>query len=172
VVISRAIVRDRAEGSEAARAFSLLVVVGGIAPVVAPVIGSFLASATSWRGIFIVQAGLGLAAAAAVLLVLPETLPPSNRRSGELRETIATAVRIARDRVFVGYALTIGFCFGALFFYISSSSFVFQESFGFSPKAYAGLFATNAIGLMVVGRIGASLVRRHGAGALLWWGVT
>jgi DHA1 family bicyclomycin/chloramphenicol resistance-like MFS transporter len=172
VVISRAIVRDRAEGAEAARAFSLLVMVGGVAPVVAPVIGSFLASATSWRGIFMVQAGLGVAAAAAILLVLPETLPPSDRHSGELAETIATAARIVRDRRFVGYALTIGFCFGALFFYISSSSFVFQDSFGFSPKAYAGLFAANALGLMAVGRIGASLVRRYGASTLLWWGVT
>ena len=105
VVISRAIVRDRATGAEAARIFSLLMLVGGTAPVLAPVIGGILIGVTSWRGIFVVLAALGIAGLVSTLAVLPETLPPDRRRSGGIRDTAAVIRRVARDRMFMGFAL-------------------------------------------------------------------
>jgi DHA1 family bicyclomycin/chloramphenicol resistance-like MFS transporter len=170
VVISRAIVRDRATGAEAAHTFSLLMLVGGAAPIVAPVVGGLLIEVTSWRGIFVVLAGLGGAGLLAVLVVLPETLTADRRRSGGVRDTLSVVVRVARDRTFMGYALTSAFAFGVLFFYISSSSFVFQDVYDLSPQGFSAVFAGNAIGLVVFGQLNAVLVRRFAPGSLLRWG--
>jgi DHA1 family bicyclomycin/chloramphenicol resistance-like MFS transporter len=170
VVISRAVVRDRATGAEAARIFSLLMLVSGAAPIVAPLIGGLLIDFTSWRGIFVVLGGLGLAGLAAALAVLPETLHADQRRSGGVRDTISVVGHLVRDRTFMGYALTSGFAFGVLFFYISSSSFVFQEIYGLSPQGFSAVFAGNAVGLVAFGQLNAILVRRYAPTSLLRWG--
>jgi DHA1 family bicyclomycin/chloramphenicol resistance-like MFS transporter len=171
VVISRAVVRDKATGAEAARIFSLLMLVSGAAPIVAPLIGGVLVDYTSWRGIFVVLGVLGLAGIAASLAVLPETLPAERRRSGGVRDTVSVVGHLVRDRTFMGYALTSGFAFGVLFFYISSSSFVFQEVYDLSPQGFSAVFAGNAVGLIAFGQLNAILVRRYAPGSLLRWGV-
>jgi DHA1 family bicyclomycin/chloramphenicol resistance-like MFS transporter len=170
VVISRAVVRDRVTGAEAARIFSLLMLVAGAAPIVAPVLGGLVVDVTSWRGIFVLLGGIGLASLAAVLVILPETLPADRRRSGGVRDTVSVTGRLIRDRTFMGYALTSGFCFGVLFFYISSSSFVFQEVYDLSPQGFSAVFAGNAVGLVAFGQLNAILVRRFAPGSLLRWG--
>ncbi len=171
VVIARAIVRDRAEGAAAARIFSLLMLVSGIAPIVAPLLGGLLIEVTSWRGIFVVLSLLGAAGLVAVTVVVPETLPAERRHTGGVGETVSVASRVARDRTLMGYALTSAFAFGALFFYISSSSFVFQDIYGLSSREYSLIFAANSVGLMAMGWLNANLVRKHEPATLLRWGV-
>ncbi len=171
VVIARAIVRDREEGAAAARVFSLLMLVSGIAPIAAPLFGGLLINVTSWRGIFVVLSLLGAAGLVAVVMIIPETLPVSLRHAGGVSETITIAKRVVRHRPLMGYALTAAFSSGALFFYISSSSFVFQDIYGLSSTQYSLIFATNAVGLMALGWLNATLVRRHDPAILLRWGV-
>jgi DHA1 family bicyclomycin/chloramphenicol resistance-like MFS transporter len=171
VVISRAVVRDNATDAEAARIFSLLMLIGGTAPVVAPIVGGALINVTSWRGIFVVLALLGAAGLLSSLAVLPETLPPEGRRTGGVRDTASVVRRVVADPTFMGYALTGGFGFGVLFFYISSSSFVFQEFYDFSPQQFSALFAGNAVGLVTFGKLNAVFVRRFGPARLLRVGI-
>jgi DHA1 family bicyclomycin/chloramphenicol resistance-like MFS transporter len=171
VVIARAIVRDREEGAAAARVFSLLMLVSGIAPIVAPLFGGLLIEVTSWRGIFVALSLLGAAGLVAVTVILPETLPPESRHAGGVGETLAVAKRVVRHRPLMGYALTAAFSSGALFFYISSSSFVFQDIYELTSTQFSLVFAMNAIGLMAVGWLNANLVRRHDPSVLLRWGV-
>src|SRR3954452_15644812 len=93
IVIGRAVVRDLYEGDAAARLFSSLMLVGGVAPILAPVIGGQLLHVTDWRGIFVVLAALGTALFAAAFLALPESLPPE-RRSGDGLAGTGRALRL------------------------------------------------------------------------------
>ena len=93
VVIARAVVRDREEGAAAARVFSLLMLVSGIAPIAAPLFGGLLITVTSWRGIFVVLSLLGAAGLLAVTVILPETLAPEDRHSGGIGQTVTVAKR-------------------------------------------------------------------------------
>jgi MFS transporter, DHA1 family, multidrug resistance protein len=168
---ARAVVRDRSTGTEAARIFSLLMLVSGAAPIVAPIVGGLLIRAMSWRGVFVVLALLGVAGVIAVATTIPETLSPDARRRGGAGETFSAALRVTRDRTFLGYALTCGFGFGGLFFFISSSSFVFQHDYELTSLQFSLVFATSALGLMICSRLNAGLVRRFGPERLLRWGV-
>jgi DHA1 family bicyclomycin/chloramphenicol resistance-like MFS transporter len=171
VVLSRAVVRDVADGREAARVFSLLMTIGGIAPIIAPITGGFVADIGSWRVIFVILAGLGLVAIVATTCLLRETLPVEHRRAGSVQDTFAVAGGVLRNRTVVGYALTGACSFGALFFYISSSSFVVQDVYGLSTGTFSAVFAGNAVLLMIMGRVNAWLVDRHAPESLLRWGV-
>ncbi|MFC5207059.1 multidrug effflux MFS transporter [Pseudonocardia sulfidoxydans] len=167
IVVARAMVRDQWEGRAAARVFALLMVVSGAAPVLAPVIGSQLLRVTDWRGVFVVLAGIGV-----VLLVaactLPETLPPARRRTGGARDTLRALGTVARDRTLLAPAavLALGCC--SMFVYIAMGSFVLQgDGYGLSPQLYGIVFAVNAIGIVLAGRLSAWLVDRVGPHRLL-----
>jgi DHA1 family bicyclomycin/chloramphenicol resistance-like MFS transporter len=160
IVVARAVVRDLFDGAAAARVFSLLVLVMGAAPVLAPVIGGQLARVTVWRGQFLVLAGIGVGILVAAYLGLPETLPPGRRRSGGAAETVRAFGTVLADRRFVGYALVLALSFGAMFTYIGQGSFVLQDGFGVSAQVYSAIFATNAAGIVLAGRVNATLVRR------------
>ena len=172
IVITRAIVRDKYSGIAVARFFSILMLVSGIAPIAAPLIGGLLLRFTSWRGVFIVLAILVTLMLLAVVTGLGETLPPARRQSGELSTTLATFRRLLTNRLFVGYALSCGLSFAAMFSYISGSPFVIQDISGLSPQAFSLIFGTNALGIGIMGQISGRLVgrvspRRLLAGALM-----
>lgn len=101
VVISRAVVRDRYAGAAAARYFALLMLVNGLAPVLAPIIGAQLLRFTSWRGTFVVLTILGLLLLGAVALLLPESLPQRDRHTGGLATTAGNFRLLLGDRAFV-----------------------------------------------------------------------
>jgi DHA1 family bicyclomycin/chloramphenicol resistance-like MFS transporter len=167
LVIARAMVRDLHSGSAAARYFSMLMLVSGAAPILAPVIGGQVLRVTSWRGVFIV---LGLFGAALLLisaLQLGESLPADRRRRGGVADTVRTFGDLLTDRVFVGYALAGGFAFAAMFAYISGSPFVLQQLFGLSPQQFSAVFAVNALGVMAAGQVNGRLVDRVGTARLL-----
>ncbi|MBC6463229.1 multidrug effflux MFS transporter [Actinomadura sp. HBU206391] len=160
VVIARAIVRDLHDGPAAARYFSLLMLVNGVAPVAAPVIGGQLLRFTSWRGVFVVIAVIGALMTVAVLVGLRETLRPLDRHTGGLAATLRTFAGLCADRAFMGYALSGGLAFAAMFAYISGSPFVIQNIYGLSAQTYSLIFAMNALGIVAVGQIGGWLVGR------------
>jgi DHA1 family bicyclomycin/chloramphenicol resistance-like MFS transporter len=171
IVIGRAVVRDLYEGDAAARLFSSLMLVGGVAPILAPVIGGQLLHVTDWRGIFVVLAGLGAALLASAFFGLSESLPPERRNREGLAGTRRALRVLAADRRFAGYALTCGFVMGAMFAYIAGSPFVLQDIYGLSPQAYSLVFAANGIGIMAASYLSRSLIGRLRPAQLVQLGV-
>ncbi|GFH34932.1 multidrug effflux MFS transporter [Streptomyces pacificus] len=158
IVIARAVVRDLYDGVEMARFFSTLMLVSGVAPIVAPLIGTQVLRVTDWRGVFHVLAAIGLLLTLVAAKWLHETLPPERRHSGGVRHALRTMRALAADRVFTGYTLTGGLAFAALFAYIAASPFVVQSLFGASPQTFGLLFAANSVGLVAVGQINGKLL--------------
>ncbi|MGX1545095.1 multidrug effflux MFS transporter [Streptomyces adustus] len=153
IVIARAVVRDLYDGVAMARFFSTLMLVSGVAPIVAPLVGGQILRVTDWRGVFVLLTGVSVALTAVVWARLPETLPPARRHGGGVGEALRTMRGLLADRVFAGYMLTGGFAFAALFAYIAASPFVVQEIYGASPQTYSLLFGLNSVGLIVVGQV-------------------
>ena len=173
LVISRAMVRDLYEGDALTRFFSTLMLVNGLAPILAPVIGGQLTRFMSWRGVFVVLAAIGIALLAAAVLGLEETLPEDSRGSsgGGLPATLRTFRILMRDRRFMGYILTGGFAFAAMFAYISGSPFVLENIHGLTKQEFSYVFGSNALGIMIAGRIGGRLVGRVPTSRLLGAGL-
>ncbi|MGY1769678.1 multidrug effflux MFS transporter [Blastococcus sp. SYSU D00813] len=167
IVLARAIVRDRYEGTEAARVFAVLASIGGAAPVLAPVVGGQLLRVTDWRGLFVVLAGIGLALLVAAAWRLPETLPPDRRVPGGVRTTLRNGRSLLRRRAFLAAVLSQGLAFGALFTYISGSSFVLQDGFGLSAQQFSLVFAANGVGIVLAGQVSRVLVARTGSRLLV-----
>ncbi|WP_312866492.1 Bcr/CflA family multidrug efflux MFS transporter [Streptomyces boluensis] len=158
IVIARAVVRDLYDGVDMARFFSTLMLISGVAPIVAPLIGGQVLRFTDWRGIFVVLTAIGVALTALVWRRLPETLAPERRQSGGVGEALRTMRGLLADRVFTGYMLAGGFAFAALFAYISASPFVIQEIYGASPQTFSLLFGLNSVGLITVGQINGKIL--------------
>jgi MFS transporter, DHA1 family, multidrug resistance protein len=171
IVISRAVVRDRHAGVEAARYFGALMLVNGLAPILAPSIGGLVLHLTSWRGVFAVLTGAGGLLWLGVAGGLPESLPPARRHAGGLRATLAAFGALVADRVFVGCAAALALAFAAMFTYISGSPFVLQGVYGVSPQVFGLLFGVNAVGIVLASQAGRALVRRVGPERLLAAGV-
>jgi len=171
VVIARAVVRDLFRGAAAARVFAALMLVTGVAPVFAPLVGGQLLAVTSWRGVFVVLAAIGVPLLAGTLAWLPETLPPERRHGGGLRPTLHTFRRLLSDRSFMPPAVTFSLAFAAMFAYIAGASFVLEDVFGVSPQLFSVVFAVNSAGLIASSQIGGRIVGRVGAPALLRFGV-
>ena len=157
VVIARAMVADLTTGATSARTFSLLMTIGGVAPVVAPTVGGLLADSLGWRGVLWVLAGLALVMFLCVVAVLSESQPLSSRSSGPLLAGLGSVVS---KRKFLGYAVLFASTFGVLMSYISASPFVYQNLMGLSASVYGIAFGVNAMGLVGAGFISARLARR------------
>jgi DHA1 family bicyclomycin/chloramphenicol resistance-like MFS transporter len=171
IVIARAVARDWFEGTALARFFGLLMIVTGLAPILAPILGAQLLHFTSWRGVFVGLAGIGGLLLVGAAVWLPESLPAGERRSAGLRPTFRVFRELLADRPFLGYALSCGFPFAAMFAYIAGSPFVLQDIYGISPQEYSLVFGMNALGLVVAGQLGAALVHRVGPRRLLAHGL-
>src|SRR3954468_21840071 len=153
IVIARAVVRDLHDGDAMARFFSSLMLISGVAPIVAPLIGGQILRVTDWRGVFVVLTAVGAVLAALVWLRLPETLPPAERHRGGVGEALSTMRGLLADLPFTGYMLAGGFGFAALFAYVAASPFVIQEIYGASPQTFSLLFGLNSVGLVIAGQI-------------------
>ncbi|MGY2080789.1 multidrug effflux MFS transporter [Modestobacter sp. SYSU DS0657] len=172
IVLARAVVRDRLEGAEAARAFAVLASIMGAAPVLAPVAGAQLLRFTDWRGVFVALTGIGVVLFLASLWRLPETLPPERRVAGGFRTTATNARQLLSRRAFLAAVLAQGLGFGTLFTYISSSSFVLQSGYGLTAAQFSAVFAVNGIGIVLAGQASRLLVRRLGPRTLLVTGLS
>ncbi|MEU2059002.1 multidrug effflux MFS transporter [Streptomyces sp. NPDC013455] len=173
IVIARAVVRDLYDGVAMARFFSTLMLVSGVAPIVAPLIGGQVLRVTDWRGVFVVLTVVGVLLGALVWLRLPETLPPADRHGGGVGQALRSMRALLADLPFTGYMLAGGFAFAALFAYISASPFVVQEIYGASPQTFSLLFGLNSVGLVVAGQVnGKLLVGRVSLDKVLATGLT
>lgn len=171
IVIATAIARDLYAGTALARCLSLLILVYGLAPILAPVLGSLVFTLTSWRGIFVTLAGVGVVLLAASAFGLGETLSLSSRQSGGISASLLAFRELLTDRRFLGYALPLGLAVAAGLVYISASSFVLQNIYGVSPQLFGLLFGMNALGLVIVSQVSGRLVGQVAPQQLLTWGV-
>ncbi|MCB1294596.1 MAG: multidrug effflux MFS transporter [Gordonia sp.] len=172
MVIGRAIISDVAHGKAAARAFSLMMIVGGIAPVIAPMIGGFLVDPIGWRGILTVILALAVIMVACVVAGIRETLPAPRRAELKAqRAQSASSSAALRSREFLAYTFTFGFSFAVMMAYISASPFVYQDMMGLSSMAYGIAFGCNAFALMIVSGIAARLAATRSVSGMLAAGV-
>ncbi|WP_213992016.1 multidrug effflux MFS transporter [Sodalis sp. dw_96] len=166
-VLSRAVARDLYNGHELTRFFAMLMLVNGLAPIAAPVMGGALLSWMNWRGLFMV-----LTAIALLLLVLSawrlrETLPAPSRNQASLPGVFGGLGRLVVQRQFMGLCLTQGFSMAGMFAYIGASPFVLQQIYGLSPQSFSFCFAANGLGLIVAAQIAARCSIRFGEFTLL-----
>jgi len=172
IVISRAMVRDLYSGSEMTKFFSLLMLVSGVAPILAPIFGGMVLQVTSWRGIFLVLSGIGAVMACAVFFGLGETLPITRRSKGGISNTFLTFRGLLSNRKFMGYALGQGFVMAGMFAYIAGSPFILQNIFGVSPQQFSLFFAINGLGIIIASQITGRLAGRISETKLLEAGLT
>jgi DHA1 family bicyclomycin/chloramphenicol resistance-like MFS transporter len=161
-VVAMAVLRDLFEGRAAATVMSRLMLVMGLAPVLAPTLGSAVLAAGSWRWVF------GALAAVGVLLLLvggfglTETLPVSRRQPAGIGQTLSAYRSILRDMRFILFALVTGLSFGALFSYVAGSSFVLQQQFGLDQQRFAIAFSTCAVAMIGGAQLNPVLLARFG----------
>ena len=158
IVIAKAIARDVCEGPELTKFFAMLMMVNGLAPIIAPVIGGQILLFTSWRGVFVLLVVVGLFQLIATL-IYKETLPTDKRLKG-LRESFAKFPLLLKNRYFLGHCLVQCFVFGAFFSYLAGSSFVFQNIFQVSPQMFSLIFGGIGAGLLLAGALPARLAGR------------
>ena len=171
MVLSRAIVRDTFSADDSAKVFSAMMLVMGVAPILAPSVGGLILEHFHWRFIFWLLSALGVVALVNVLFFLPESLPPSRRVPSALRHSFRTYFRILKDREFVGYALSSGMVSAGMFSYIATSSFVFIKHYHFSEREYALFFGLNAVGLITASQMNRLFLKRFTSDQILGAGL-
>lgn len=166
-VVPRAVVRDLYTGAHAARILSLMGVVLGIAPIVAPIIGSQLHVWFGWQANFVFVAAYGAIALACVAAAFPETVKAKNRRATAPAIVLANYLRLLRSRRYVGYLLVAGFAASGLFAFLAGSSFVFVSVLGTGERGFGALFGAVMLGNIIGSVIGSRLVMRLGIDRML-----
>lgn len=170
-VVAMAMVRDLFTGLKAAQLLSRLVLVMGIAPILAPSLGGGLLQVTSWRGIFVVLAIIAVGLVILAAVALPETLPVERRLPARIGRSLSSYRSLLRDRLFVIMVGIAGLMFATMFAYISGSPFVLQELYGLTPQQYGLVFGIIAAGLIGMSQLNPILVRRFGPVRVLRGGV-
>ncbi|MEE4375637.1 multidrug effflux MFS transporter [Pseudomonas alliivorans] len=166
MVLSRAIVSDTCNAVESAKVFSQLMLVMGLAPILAPMLGGVLVNAFGWQSIFISLTLFSALCLTAVALGLPESMPVTTPRQ-PLRGALRQYGRLLTDRVFIGHALTGGIAMAGMFAYVAGSPFVFIKLYGVPAEHYGWLFGMNAAGFIAVAQINARILRKTGPAFLL-----
>jgi DHA1 family bicyclomycin/chloramphenicol resistance-like MFS transporter len=165
MVIGRSVISDQQQGPAAARAFSVMMAVGGIAPIIAPFVGSLLAEPIGWNGLLWIVTGFGVICLVFVLLFVRESRPRAVIQAARA-ERIARAERGEAQestwkqlgsRGYLANTLAFAFAFATMMAYISASPFMFQELMGLSTVAYGAIFGLNALGLLIATAIGTKL---------------
>ncbi|MCU1556146.1 MAG: rane transport protein [Microbacteriaceae bacterium] len=168
-VVAMALVRDLFGGIPLVRMLSRLALVSGLAPVLAPVIGSQLLRIVDWRGIFVFLVAYGVIVVLAAVFFIVETLPPARRVDTGHSTARERYAAIFGDRVFVGVAIIGAMTFSGLFSYLSSSSFLFQDVYGLNAQQFGLLFAINSLGVIAGVQISSRLVKYVGPQWILAW---
>ena len=169
MVISRAVVRDHYNTQEAARALSMLMLVMGIAPILAPVLGAQMLSWFGWRGIFVTITMLGILLLWTVSRTMTESLAPERQIKLSWGNIFRTYVGLLRNTRFLAFALSGGLASATMFAYIVGSPRLFIEHFNVSPQTYGMLFGLNASSLILGSQISARLLRQHAPMRILPW---
>ncbi|MFT5488622.1 MAG: DHA1 family bicyclomycin/chloramphenicol resistance-like MFS transporter, partial [Alphaproteobacteria bacterium] len=170
-VLSRAIIRDRYDGTQMAKVMSLMLTIILFAPMIAPVIGGYVLIWFGWRAIFWTLAVCGVLAICVVLFGIKESLPPERRSKPGFRPLLRGYAAVLTHREAIGYILTGGITFGALFAFLSGAPFVFIEFYGVAPQHLGYIFTLNVLGVMAGGWLNSKLVMTEGVFQMLTVGV-
>jgi MFS transporter, DHA1 family, multidrug resistance protein len=172
-VVARAVIVDVARGDLLARMMSLMMALGGLAPMVAPVLGgAVLTFGGTWRTVFWVLVGFGLVMMVTAIAVVPESLPPERRHGGGLRQFASGLSQVIKIRLFVGYTLTAALSGFTMMAYIANSSYVLQEQKGLHPMPFALFFAATALSQVLLSILNAKIVGRFRPRTLIGFGLT
>ncbi|PRS04665.1 MFS transporter [Bacillus atrophaeus] len=171
IVIARASARDMYSGKELTAFFSMLMLVNGAAPILAPITGGFVLQFSEWPTVFIILAIIGFFIFIAVTAALPESLPIEKRTTGGLKETLQTFRLLLGDRSFMGFAFSQAFILTGMFAYISGSPFVLQNIFGISAQMFSFLFAVNGAGIIAATQITGRLAAKRDERTLFTFGL-
>lgn len=171
-VVAMAMARDLFGGRRLITMMSRLALINGLAPILAPLVGSWLVTITNWRGVFWVLAAYGAAVVALISLFIVETRQPHERTAGGLAPLFAAYRRVLGDRLFVGVWLVSALAFGGLFSYVSSSSVLLQEVYQLSPRGFGTVFAICSVGVFLGVQFGSRMSPRIGALRILVLGTS
>ena len=158
-VVARAIVRDLFNHTETARMLSLLTLVMGLAPILAPLLGGFLLTIGGWQANFLVQMGFGLAVGAATLFRLKETRSEATAVQAQSENPLQAYAALIRQRRLIGYTLAGALNGAALFTYVSSSPELLIKTYGISPQMFGWVFGLNAVGIIGGGQVNRYVLR-------------
>jgi DHA1 family bicyclomycin/chloramphenicol resistance-like MFS transporter len=159
-VVALAVIRDRFVGSAAAQLLSRLMLVIGVAPLLAPTVGQAIAGAWNWRAVFYALALIGVVLVAIVLRFMPETLPEDRRSPGHPTHVAGAYWSLLRDRHFMALAVIPGLGLALIMSYVVGSPFVFQNEYGLTAQQFALVFALNGAALVLSAQLNAALVRK------------
>jgi DHA1 family bicyclomycin/chloramphenicol resistance-like MFS transporter len=167
MVITRSVVRDLFDQRDSARMYSMLVLVMGLAPILAPLVGGQVLLFWGWRVIFLVLSAFGLLCLALVYWGLAESLPEERRTRKSLGAVLRSYGGLLADGRYMGYTIAGGLASAAMFAYISGSPFVFIDLNGVPPERFGLLFGINAIGLIAASQLNRWLLERYSSGQIL-----
>ncbi len=170
-VVVRAIIRDLYEKNDAARMMSVMMVVVGVAPMLAPLLGGYVLVAFDWRAIFWILTGFGAICFVLSLGVLRETLHAHNKRTLALGSSLRSYWSLLRNRRYMGYVLTASLLFAGMFAFLSGSPFVFIQVYHVPDQYYGLLFAINVMGMIGTATINSRMVRARGPQKMLKIGI-
>jgi len=170
MVVIRAVIRDRFDALQSARVLSLMMLVMGVAPILAPLAGGLLLVKGSWHWIFWVLAAYALFCVAAVFLFLEESHPP-DARAPSVGRALAGVLPLMRDKRFLGPDLVFIAAFGAFFAYLAAAPFVFIRFFSVPADRFGWYFGANALGFITVSQLNRRLLAGRGPRRVLGWGV-
>jgi len=158
IVIARAMITDRTRGAASARLFGMMIGIGVLVPVAAPMLGGIIVATFGWRAVFAVLAVMNLSMLLGVVFFADESLPEGRRRPGGLKSLAASARAVLGNRHYIGYALTIAFTTSAMFGYISASPFVLQSIIGLSPAGYSAVIGACSLAVAAGSAIATRIV--------------
>ncbi len=167
MVIARAMVRDLAEGQRAAILMSRLMLVMGVAPILAPSVGGLVLMLAHWRVIFVILAIYGATCSFLAWRILPETLPPERRAHLSFRAQMDRYMLILKEPTFLTHAAMGGAGSFCMFAYLAGSSPVFIQGYGLSPSGFALIFGLCSCGLIAGSQVNARLLPRLGLSRML-----
>src|SRR5689334_7519668 len=170
MVVIRAVIRDRFDEIQSARVLSLMMLVMGAAPILAPLAGGWLLVNGSWHWIFWCLAAFASLCLVLVLRFLDES-HPAHKRSATLGRALRSTLPLFRDLRFLGPVIVFIGAFGCFFAYLAAAPFVYIRYFGVAPESFGWYFGAGAFSFITVSQLNRRIVARHGVRRTLGWGV-
>lgn len=161
MVIGRAAINDLFDATKGARVLSHMMLITGLGPILAPILGGYILISWGWQAIFMALAAIAAASLFAIGFAFRETLPPEKRQPQRIGETGRTYLKLLRNRQFVLFTLVGCFALGGLFAFITGSPHVMMDLYGLSQQTYGWVFAANAVAMVIGSQINGYLLRRH-----------
>ncbi|WPC72324.1 Bcr/CflA family multidrug efflux MFS transporter [Vibrio porteresiae] len=171
-VVIQAVVRDMFDREDFARAMSFVTLTVTLAPLIAPMLGGYLAIWFGWRSIFWVLALFAIAVIGLVLWQTPETLKPENRQPLHLGSTLKNYFSLCRNREAMGLIFAGAFSFSGMFAFLTAGSFIYIDIFGVSPSEFGYLFGLNIVAMIAMTMLNGRIVKKVGSHAMLRLGLT